>query len=46
MKRNLRLAAAHRGIWTTSEMQRMPAARGPAVSAGKMSACGQAAQPA
>ena len=37
MKWNLRLAAAHRGIWTASEMQRMLAARGLAVSAGKMS---------
>ena len=38
MKCNLRLAAAHRGIWTASEMQRMLAARGLAVSAGKMPA--------
>ena len=37
MKWNLRLAAAHRGIWTASEMQRMLAARGLTVSAGKMS---------
>jgi len=37
MKWNLRLAAAHRGIWTASEMQRMLAARGLSVSAGKMS---------
>lgn len=37
MKWNLRLAAAHRGIWTASEMQRLLAARGLAVSAGKMS---------
>ena len=37
MKWNLRLAAAHRGIWTASEMQRMLAARGLPVSAGKMS---------
>src|SRR5689334_23831007 len=37
MKWNLRLAAAHRGIWTASQMQRMLAARGLAVSAGKMS---------
>jgi hypothetical protein len=38
MKWNLRLAAAHPGIWTVSEMQRMLAARGLAVSVGKMSA--------
>ena len=37
MKWNLRLAAAHRGIWTASEMQRLLAARGLSVSAGKMS---------
>ena len=37
MRRNLRLAAAHRGIWTASEMQRLLAARGLSVSAGKMS---------
>ena len=37
MKWNLRLAAAQRGIWTASEMQRMLAARGLTVSAGKMS---------
>lgn len=37
MKWNLRLAAAHRGIWTASELQRMLAARGLPVSAGKMS---------
>jgi DNA-binding Xre family transcriptional regulator len=37
MKWNLRLAAANRGIWTASELQRMLAARGLPVSAGKMS---------
>jgi DNA-binding Xre family transcriptional regulator len=37
MKWNLRLAAAQRGIWTASEMQRMLAARGLTISAGKMS---------
>ena len=37
MKWNLWLAAAYRGIWTASEMQRMLAARGLSVSAGKMS---------
>jgi DNA-binding Xre family transcriptional regulator len=37
MKWNLRLAAAHRGIWTASNMQRLLAARGLSVSAGKMS---------
>src|ERR1700761_2234041 len=37
MKWNLRLAAAPRGIGTASEMQRLLAARGLAVSAGKMS---------
>ncbi len=37
MKWNLRLTAANRGIWTASELQRMLAAHGLAVSAGKMS---------
>ena len=37
MKWNLRLAAANRGIWTASELQRMLAAHGLPVSAGKMS---------
>lgn len=37
MKWNLRLAAANRGIWKASELQRMLAARGQVVSAGKMS---------
>ena len=37
MKWNLRLAAAHRGIWTASELQRMLADRGMVISAGKMS---------
>jgi len=37
MKWNLRLAAAHRGIWKASELQRMLAERGLVVSAGKMS---------
>jgi DNA-binding Xre family transcriptional regulator len=37
MKWNLRLAAANRGIWKASEMQRMLAARGMVISAGKMS---------
>jgi len=37
MKWNLRLTAANRGIWTASELQRMLAARGLSVSAGKMS---------
>jgi hypothetical protein len=39
MKWDLRLAAARRGIWTASEMQRMLAARGLSFSAGKMSVC-------
>ena len=37
MKWNLRLAAANRGIWKASEMQRLLAAHGLSVSAGKMS---------
>src|SRR5260370_33504713 len=37
MKWNLRLAAANRGIWKASELQRLLAARGLSVSAGKMS---------
>jgi DNA-binding Xre family transcriptional regulator len=37
MRWNLRLAAAHRGIWKASECQRMLAERGLVVSAGKMS---------
>jgi DNA-binding Xre family transcriptional regulator len=37
MKWNLRLAAANRGIWKASELQRMLAGRGLPVSAGKMS---------
>lgn len=37
MKWNLRLAAANRGIWKASELQRMLAERGMVISAGKMS---------
>ncbi|MGH3123762.1 MAG: helix-turn-helix domain-containing protein [Streptosporangiaceae bacterium] len=37
MKWNLRLAAANRGIWKASELQRMLAAHGLPVSTGKMS---------
>jgi DNA-binding Xre family transcriptional regulator len=37
MKWNLRLAAAQRGIWKASEMQRLLAERGLVISAGKMS---------
>jgi DNA-binding Xre family transcriptional regulator len=37
MKWNLRLAAANRGIWKASELQRLLADRGMVVSAGKMS---------
>src|SRR6266513_4525118 len=37
MKRNLRLAAANRGIWKASELQRMLAGHGLVISAGKMS---------
>lgn len=37
MKWNLRLAAAHRGIWKASELQRQLAERGLVISAGKMS---------
>ncbi|WP_043637269.1 helix-turn-helix domain-containing protein [Nonomuraea candida] len=37
MKWNLRLAAANRGIWKASELQRMLAEHGLIVSAGKMS---------
>jgi len=37
VKWNLRLTAASRGIWKASELQRMLAARGLVISAGKMS---------
>ncbi len=37
MKWNLRLAAAHRGIWKASELRRMLAERGVEMSVGKMS---------
>ena len=37
MKWNLRLAAASRGIWKASELQRMLAGRDLVISAGKMS---------
>jgi DNA-binding Xre family transcriptional regulator len=37
MKWNLRLAAANRGIWKASELQRMLAERDLIISAGKMS---------
>lgn len=37
MKWNLRLAAANRGIWKASELQRMLVERGLVISAGKMS---------
>ena len=37
MKWNLRLAAANRGIWKASELQRLLADHGLIVSAGKMS---------
>jgi DNA-binding Xre family transcriptional regulator len=37
VKWNLRLAAANRGIWKASEMQRMLADAGLVISAGKMS---------
>jgi DNA-binding Xre family transcriptional regulator len=37
MRWNLRLAAAGRGIWKASELQRMLADRGLVISAGKMS---------
>jgi DNA-binding Xre family transcriptional regulator len=37
MRWNLRLAAANRGIWKASELQRMLAEHGLVVSAGKMS---------
>jgi DNA-binding Xre family transcriptional regulator len=37
MKWNLRLAAANRGIWKASELQRMLAEAGMVISAGKMS---------
>jgi hypothetical protein len=41
MKWNLRLAAANRGIWKASELQRMLAYHGLVISAGKMSGCGR-----
>jgi len=37
VKWNLRLAAANRGIWKASELQKMLAARGMVISAGEMS---------
>ncbi|MEU2873492.1 helix-turn-helix transcriptional regulator [Streptomyces olivoreticuli] len=37
MRWNLRLAAANRGIWKASELQRLLAERGLVISAGKMS---------
>src|SRR3981189_797180 len=37
MKWNLRLAAANRGIWKASDVQRMLAERGIVISTGKMS---------
>lgn len=37
MKWNLRITAAHRGIWKASEMQRLLAGHGLVISAGKMS---------
>ncbi|GAA3626760.1 hypothetical protein GCM10022419_135210 [Nonomuraea rosea] len=37
MKWNLRLAAANRGIWKASQLQRMLAEHGLTISAGKMS---------
>jgi DNA-binding Xre family transcriptional regulator len=37
VKWNLRLAAANRGIWKASEMQRLLAERGVTMSAGKLS---------
>ena len=37
MRWNLRRAAANRGIWKASELQRMLAGRGLVISAGKMS---------
>ncbi|MGR6924271.1 helix-turn-helix domain-containing protein [[Actinomadura] parvosata] len=37
MKWNLRLAAAHRGIWKASDLQRMLAEHGLVISTGKMS---------
>src|SRR6266545_2562618 len=37
MKWNLRLAAANRGIWKASELQRLLAERGLQISAGKLS---------
>ncbi|MFI7644334.1 helix-turn-helix domain-containing protein [Nonomuraea sp. NPDC049400] len=37
MKWNLRITAAHRGIWKASELQRLLAAHGLKISAGKMS---------
>ena len=37
MRWNLRLAAAHRGIWKASELQAMLAEHGLVISAGKMS---------
>ena len=46
MKWNLRLAAANRGIWKASELQRMLADRDLVISAGKIPACGPVTPPA
>ena len=37
MRWNLRLTAAHRGVWKASELQRLLAEHGLVISAGKMS---------
>ena len=37
MRWNMRLVAAQRGTWKASDVQRLPAEHGPAISAGKMS---------
>jgi len=46
MKWNLRLAAANRGIWKASELQRMLADRDLVISAGRCPGCGPATRPA
>jgi hypothetical protein len=46
VKWNLRLAAANRGIWKASELQRMLADAGLVISAGKMSGRGRVTRPA
>jgi len=45
MQWNLRMAAAERGIWKSTELRRRLADAGLEISAGKMSACGPEPRP-